>query len=315
MPRMNWKPVREFLRREILEGLEEPSAGEEWLARLEHSSNGDVLASCIVIDVASGALQRETIIDVLNHVDLTIADARMAFHLALVNHASYLNLICSSCFYSPPLPADDAYVRVMSLEIFIDNYISPQYGPAYVSLIKADREAIKNLFFKDGLFRLGSIRRWWTGSHPLVWVTSLTTLVDLLKGTAEEHVASVLNNYLGLGYPEGVDLLWVRYPNQFDSSVGVAQPTTLDASWKAPSGFYVSYPNENGWGKTQSCSGMLRGAPERVHSYFKNLTDSYVAEFKGRTKNVKLSRSRLISEANRRVRRALERKADPGAAR
>lgn len=309
MARMNWKPVKDFLRREILKDLDDPTAGEEWLARLAHSPNGDVLASCIVIDVASGALRKDTVIDVLNHADLMIADARMAFHAALVNHDAYLNLICSSCFHSSPLPKDDTYVRVISLQVFMDNYIVPEFGPAFVSTVKADREAVKRTFFDTGAFKLGSIRSWWTGSHPLVWITSLNTLVDVLDGEAEEDVATVINDYLGLGYPEGVDLLWVQYPSQFDCSIGVAQPTTLDVPWKAPSGFYISYPRKDGWGRAQSCSGTRPNAYERVHSHFKNLTDSYVAELKGCTKSMKLSRGKLILEANKRVKRALAEKA------
>ena len=95
-----------------------------------------------------------------------------------------------------------------------------------------------------------------------------------------EALPTVLIDALGFGKPIGIDnrlpeLVAVLYPPKIP--VRSAQPTTVDAFWWTEGGFYVSYHNEDYWGRTQSSSGKIPPVKERVHPKIDRLTDDYVA--------------------------------------
>jgi hypothetical protein len=88
--------------------------------------------------------------------------------------------------------------------------------------------------------------------------------------------ATVLNDALGLGFPprsSGAELVAVQYPRGVPTDCG--QPRTLHADWEGLN-FFMPYGRQDGWGRTQSCSGTLSPMRERVHGgYSHGLSSAY----------------------------------------
>jgi hypothetical protein len=155
----------------------------------------------------------------------------------------------------------------------------------------------------DGI-DLSSVRKWWRGRLPNVWVMSFEDLNRLLEGKDAEERGELVIDALGLPIRNGVgesnrpELVAVKYPEHF--SIGCVQPTTLDAWWIDSGGYYLSYGNEDAWGRTHSLTGNRPSQRERVHSHFKNLTPGYSTYYIGVVRLPVERREKLLEEAYRR---------------
>jgi hypothetical protein len=326
---MSWEEVKTFLLDEVIELMDEKNLGAAWLDALGRDDDGKILAICIAVDVSSGAIKARHFADILNEIvspprkgllksiigslrnlvsPKAIAfDPREGFGKYVNTPARQEDLICSCSFLPSPLEPDEVYLRVLEIGDFIEYYVGPTF---HLTRDPSDVERARRMFFdsEDGV-DLAFVKRWWTGRHPNVWVMSNNDFKRIVNGLAKEDKASVINDALGLNLKKGSgidgrpELVAVKYPKDFDLWCG--QPTTLDATWITSGGYYLSFGNEDSWGRTQSCSGNHKPTRERVHSKFKNLTPGFRTHYIGLSDEPAEQRSILIDEGYNRFRMAI----------
>jgi hypothetical protein len=300
---MSWDKIKKFLLDNVIDSMNDPTRGRKWLNALEKKScpDGKRLGACIAIDVKSGALTGQTFADILDTMDTSPAalkDACRAFGITLAKHPKQAAFICASQYSGDPLPKTNHYVRVLSLDAFIEFYVQPTY--AAIGFDQVSLDDVRTMFFDEPVHsNLGEIEAWWSGRNGNVWVLSYEDLDKLVGQSTGAERASLLNDALGMGI-DGKDLHWpelvaVYYPSDLD--VECRQPTTLDASWDMPGSYYVSYGNFDRWGRTHSCSGERERIRERVHLKFKNLTRDYSIYQLGIVSDLKVDRNKLLDEA------------------
>lgn len=296
----SWTDAKKFLNEHVIALMAAPNqpTGHAWLNSLPNCMDGELVGVCIAIDIASEALDPHTFASILDNLKSSPKNARLRFAEAIDSHACKRDFVCASKLDAPPLRCPDHYVRVLELRRFITYYAGPSFG--YSDLDPADVEEVRRIFFTKST-SLGSIKEWWAGKNGRVWVTSKRELEQLVEKYPGEDAASLFNDALGLGYANGAgkdnlpEIVAVNYPLNF--SIGCTQPTTLDAWWEDEGKFYISNGREDGWGKTQSCSGSYDKVRERVHSEFKNLTSDYFTCYFGIAKVPIKNRNALMEEA------------------
>lgn len=298
---MSWDEVKRIITQKL-----PGSTAQIWIERMEveeNSTEGWRLGVCLAIDLESGALDPETVETILNVVDPNETDARKAFGNALSGHSEHDRFVCSSSLKASPLPQSDRYLRVFTIRNFMKFHVNPNNPHVFDP---ADVEDVRTSYFDDGATSdLMDIESSWTGGNGIVWVMSYNDYLELTRGKSREERGTSINDALGLNYGpsqatnDGNELVAVKYPPKFDTTC--LQPTTLDADWRKDDGFYLSYIKEDGWGRTQSCSGSEAPIRERVHKGLDGLSAEYVGLTVGPIRRITPNRAELRSEAFRRV--------------
>ncbi|HEV7768473.1 MAG TPA: hypothetical protein VGQ76_25970, partial [Thermoanaerobaculia bacterium] len=171
------------------------------------------------------------------------------------------------------------YVRIVELRTFISRYLRRKVTASSVAEVRQE-------YLGDGgPLPLGAVRKALPGSKGHTWVLSMK---EFLAARNREHPASFLNDALGLGMDcaydttEAAELLAIVYPATFDAEYGdeLRQPNTFDAAWDCEN-FYISYLNDDGWGRTHSCSNQWEPHRERVHRSLDALSDGFTVESVG----------------------------------
>jgi hypothetical protein len=296
---MNWQLVERIIRDKIIAKMTKPNNGIRWMQGLHTCKDGYLLGVCIAIDVESGALDPKTYADILDGLRLPLKDARLAFG-RVVRSQRFLGL---TNFVSTKLNPTDSYVRIMDLVDFIEYYIHPDFK---LTSSPRDIHIVKAMFFKKRPpASLSLIRNWTAGPTGRVWIISNKEYKSLVRGKGEREGSTLLNDAVGLGYKRKVgkepEIIALLYPPKF--SVGVYQPTSLDAQWVRPGGYYVAFGEYDSWGRTHSVSGIHQPVSERIHSLFKGLTHEYRLETVGASRPIKPDRGKLLEEAFRRLHR------------
>jgi hypothetical protein len=303
---MAWNQAKAVLIERVIPLMREPANGTTWIINLENEASckdGRRLGVCMAIDVLSGALEPKVFASVLDMVDQDEIDARRAFGIAFDKFPDKESLVCVSNLVAPPLEADDFYMRILLLRDFIEYYVSPNNPHSFDP---ADVEDVRLSYFGENApSDLSDIETWWTGLNGVVWVMSHSEYVALTSGMQPNERGTILNDALGLGkgpsraVNDGVELVAVRYPNSFTHAC--SQPSTLDAYWVNYSWYYLSYTKEDGWGRTQSCSGTAGAIRERVHRGFEGLSADFSGLHVGGITNVTEAREKLLTEGYRRL--------------
>lgn len=298
---MTWGKVAQYL----LEKLPPKPKIRAWIDALPSSPDGELLGLCLAIDIASTALQPTVIGDLLDLIDVSTTDQRLAFHIAYEKHHDQRNLICASLLSCPRLKGDDHYIRIASVEAFITYFVNPSL-PGYLPLSPSSRARIRRRYLGPAGGSLEAIDRWWGGRKGVTWVISASKFEELMGSQPLVEPATLVNDAAGLGHPLGAELMMIRYPKGFDAFLGVKQPTALDSDWEWPGNFFISFGRQDGWGRTHSCSGALPGIPERVHGEIKNPTAEYTTHALGAVAALEVNRSKLLREGYRRVQLMLD---------
>jgi hypothetical protein len=151
---------------------------------------------------------------------------------------------------------------------------------------------------------IGHVRRW-TGGRNRIWVLPSDELNDLIAGLSPDSAGEPVVDALGLNMPRGggpqeeLAMLAIQYPEEH--GVACAQPAAIDANWSAAN-YYLSYPLEDGWGRTQSRSGANMRVRERIHQDFTcGLDNRYRVEYIGLAPQRKENRPKLVEEALKRL--------------
>jgi hypothetical protein len=302
---MEWDELKEYIRMRILPHSRAAGRVSNWIDALQSTIDHSLIASCIGVDLLSGAVEAERFARVLDEVNPSIKDPCTAFDDALDRSPDRSYHVCSSKHPRPPIADGDYYVRVLTIAEFITYYAGPVYG---FTLDAADVAEVRRRFLGSAspTTTLEDIDRWWEGSLPSVWVTAESDIKKVITTSGSATEPTALLDALGLpgkaALPgERIEVLTIQYPVGFDRNIPCRQPSTLDTRWQLPVGFYISYKRLDGWGRTQSCTGLIPGIRERVHSHFKGLTSAYCLSSLGFADDPARDRLALQSEAERRV--------------
>jgi hypothetical protein len=261
--------------------MKDRQRGLAWLNGLRASKDGERLGVCMAIDIHSESLPAEIFAEILGRVDLKIEDSRVAFARALEQLIDE-RFNCPSRHRVEPGANGDRYIRVLRMDDLVRYFMSPtSYELEPTAPFEFEHTRKKYFEDKDQL-SLGEFDRCWSGKRERVWVLPRQEYERLQAYAAEASKAlpTVLIDALGFGTPAGAanqipELVAVLYPPEIP--VHSAQPTAVDACWFCEGGFYLSYRNEDSWGRTHSSSGTLPPVKERVHPKIEKLTDEYVA--------------------------------------
>lgn len=280
---------------------------ERWLSRLSSDEDALRMAACYCVDVSSGSIDADKAATVLG-LWIEADDPRSEFCTIVDDPTRALLLKCCSRFSGPV--EGEQLIRIMELSRFIDYYAGPTFG--YSSTNPRDVLDVLDTFFGvDSDSTLDDITTVWTGGRDRVWVSGYRFLLDHFEDVAggpPTQWGTLLNDALGLGYAHGASpgglpiLVGVVYPPGF--AVATAQPTVFDAFWEGVGGFYLSWHNSDGWGRTHSCSGTLAGCKERVHEGFSARLAGFTAVTFGESQSVTIDRSSLLVDALERLKQS-----------
>lgn len=300
---MSWNKVQTVLLDYVVSLMRNEVRGKVWVSKLERCEEGSRLGVCIAIDVLSGALEPQVFADILERVDENKANARHAF-AEVVGDPPDPRLICASRFNIPALGGADVYVRLLELGAFIDFYVGPVYHKS--SLDPEDVNDVRTDFFTgDATEHWPDITVEWSGRFPRVFVTALDELESLLAGVPDGERGAVANDAFGFGLEEGVgednkpEFVAVRYTDS--AGAEFYQPTTFDVSWVDAGGYYLSFGDEDKWGRTQSCSGLGGQVRERIHRGFTDSLSRYKGLYIGVASVPAADRNELLEEGYRRL--------------
>jgi hypothetical protein len=262
-----WEEVWRYLRLN-LDALSEPASRK--LSALPVNLKGKLCATCLAIDLASGALTSKQLLEVFENLEDKYDDICTSISNTL-SRPQYDNLRCCSLLESPPLDIRDGYVTVMEIGTFIKKFVSPNTGDG---LSPEEINRVLDLYFdEDG--DLSALVKCNLGESKRLWVLPRSEYDVLLRRATGESFRVFLDA-LGLTFksgfgPMGVPfLIAIFYPSEHDCRA--KQPTSFDVYWANAHVQFVSFRREDGWGRTQSFSGSRyfddreEGMPrERVH--------------------------------------------------
>jgi hypothetical protein len=284
---------------------------KEWVAALERTPDGQILAASLAIDLRSGAVEASTLATVLAHMDAHYSqdDAVFAFESAGMTAGLQSRIVCGSCFHSSGT-TDSQYVRVTELGHFVRSHLIP-WG---FTADPGDIEEVRSIFDRVGTLTLNDSMGSLSGRKALVWVAAQDDVDRELAAGTSRSAGHVLNDALGLGYRRGSgvhgepEFVAVRYPRDFADrcSTDAHQPTSLDATWIAGEVYYISTGRNDGWGRTHSCSGTRAPIRERVHMNVDQIDSSFSATLLGpATPDVQFDPSARMREAYTRLTAAI----------
>jgi hypothetical protein len=291
-----WEHVIQILS-PVFDLMADHAKGARWLEEAKVTNNGQRLAVCLAIDIASGALDRTLAASILDRLQSGAKDAEANFASIQGESTSF-----TSSFSARVPSTSIPYVRVLELGDFILYYL-----PATAETldeVSVERVRLKYLSDPEG-YSLGEITAWWSGSRDTVWITSSEDVEWLKQQYPAGEFASTLMDALGLTFSHGVgsggkfELVAVTYPT--DAPVACWQPTALDSGWARGGGFYLSYVKQDNWGRTQSCSGDLPSIRERIHKKFQGLTDDFYLRGIGNTGKPPADEVKLLQAAYERL--------------
>lgn len=273
--------IKIYLHDELGPHVSDASSFEQWLNGLFDHDNvfNHLLGINLYIDLKTGALERDTVIQILNSMT-PLDDARLSFYQYVEQEDNQSFCVCQHRGSAQGI-SDDRYVRVLPLTSMIEYYFRAATTlPA--DLGEAENE-VERLFYNSdpgSRTQLGVIRNVWRGGMENVWVTSKTALDDIINSDIpDDEKACLTRDRLGLYELDDGRLVYVVYPPDFDF-VEAFVPTTLDAS--STSYFFAATGmTTETWGMTCSLNHKCTGMLERVHKAFVGLTDDFGSEIIG----------------------------------
>ena len=288
-----------------------PSNTSNWLRQLQDDGDGDLLALCLGIDIATHEKLTPLYINLIDDcvVFTPASSPRLAFHQAMSAHkanaSDWIGLAkrCGGYGFGGE-PEVHAHITAAR---FVAKFF------AYGSDAQEDIERLERFFKKRrGKARMPLQAREHLSGAPsqAVFVADLNDVSELVDAANDKKAAAaaIIDQY-GLAYPfDSVRIVYFEYPKcpgspQFDDIV-FAQPTAISRSWYSSTGeWFISASDRKpkGWGKTQNCTGLYeeskRGKKERVHEGLTVPRKAYLAHWIDEVSVPPLDRTCLIEEA------------------
>jgi hypothetical protein len=294
---MDWAIIDEIFVNAIFTEMTDPLKGKVWLAEVKKHPDGLRLLACIAIDVLCKAVEGRRYATIIDNVTEFTYDS---FNQSIIRSPDSHLLRCCSTIKPSPLALGDRYVRVVEILNFRRFYLS-QYP--YTNSPEDIQDIRDNFFDGNDFVDWVDLNQAWSGGLPLVFVLSYRELRELI--TTGLNKGDIVNDALGLNYVFGgatdgkPDFLGVVYPESFTTIC--RQPTALDVPWDG-SWFYLSYYNEDSWGRTQSCSGVDQRVKERVHPALDTIDPYFSGCYIGpAVLGLRKDRIKLLEEAVRRL--------------
>lgn len=280
-----WRKAISIIDSKLLIALKQRQKLRAWLNMLgKESEDGERLVLCVAIDLASEAYRPEKLSDIrmlFASIDVNAPNARSEFSTRLVqlNDTGLLN--CASRFSGNKDHVSPAYAVVMRIEKFF--YCA---GTSLFRDTRPDRIRLQRRIARNPKFRLRSPDAWWTHNKGIVWLAAADELQKLLDAVSLDKRASSAKNALGIRHPNikpetPVEYVLVEYSPSF--SQPCYQPTALDAWWKDKGQYYLSWHEDDNWGRTQNCLGTstTENLRERVHQCYRGTKCEFTMTYLG----------------------------------
>lgn len=283
----SWDAIEASLRM-ALDGHLDQTSLNLWINGFLDSNPGRVLAASLMIDLRLQRLSPTLLSDILRGAKPDRNDPLRTFSELVERHPSYPGGVLCTCICGDRF---DGLARLLDLESFFRFYVLPAFGLAPTS--KSRGWAQSRLENPLG-WPLGFVTSAWRGSRPLAWVTRRDSISPSARS---DLAASELNDALGLGLDESTQLIYVLYPENPTSPIECSVPTALDPPWSSSNYWFISASEDDGWGRTQSVSGLTSGLPERVHRSLSSLSDGFLGFYLGKTTALTPNVAALLNEA------------------
>jgi hypothetical protein len=243
--------------------------GKQKLRALAMTPKGKLCATCLAIDLRSGAIRTQEVSEIFENVR---GDDVCSGIAKALSEEKYDNLICCSLLESPVPKANDAYVTVMEIATFIYKFVRPNTGEGFAP--EEVKKILDTYFDDEG--DLSALIKCDLQPSGRLWVLPRSEYSDLLERANRGKSARVFLDALGLTLKSGHGvnglpfLVAILHPEGHDC--GAKQPTSWDVWWANTHIQFISFRRVDGWGRTFSCTGMRyfesndEGMPrERVH--------------------------------------------------
>ena len=269
----------------------------DYFGALSKTTDGLRLLSSICVDLCSGAIRSQQLLDVIEKAIQNGGDPLRSFNLALNSLDSKKTCAASNLSGSKDHLCD-AYVRVMTLASYIEHVLHKT-----TNFTIADIDLVRSHLVDNQGWSLDDLEFFWSGKRPIVWVGEAEVLIDNAVFPSNSGAQS-LNDRLGLNFNSkrrntGIDeLVYVVYPKNY-KGFEFKQPCVFDASW-IYGGYYLSYGMKDNWGRTCLCSSGIEGQKERVHYSSQNVGNGFRAYYLGKVSKLETDRDGFKNEALRR---------------
>lgn len=272
---------------------------EQWIL---DCSNYDIdskrLLYCIGIDTKFNIVDKSKYINVFNNIDYDLSSKPQEKFQKIIelDNAKYHFFSDKCCKIG-----DDQYCGMIKLWVFTNYYIDGLYSNDDLPFI---RERLQKGDFKTILISNNSSVK----PRNVSWVTLLSE-ISAIKEVAKSNNYNIINyicHKLGLYWgnvgsdfeirPEWVNLI---YPKDIDENF--YQPIAVNAEWRTPKGLYLSYKDEDEFGRTRSQTEDYNhnGVKERVH--FRIEKDYiYNAIYLGKAEINNINTDKIIDSAKKR---------------
>jgi hypothetical protein len=304
MTQEEWNEVSRFLSDQFSSFVERGRI-DAWLDSLT-TDEGKALAVCLAIDLLSKAVESEDVAIVAHDLAELAHRGTDAFALAVDKDPQKSKFICISRLpkHNPALTRA-SYVRVIELLSFLMFCANPAYG---FGLGQKGRAEFLRMFppFAETGIDVDDVAACLSGNRGRVWVLPKEQFEEILQNNSD-GAATFLNDALGLGYPVGggpngePEFLAVIYPPEFKERC--CQPTAFDAVWGGAN-FYLSHGDDDGWGRTHSCSGTKPPLKERVHPAIEKIPNGFYLLYVGTAQTPDPNRDAYLSAAIERYKSA-----------
>ncbi|HKY97282.1 MAG TPA: hypothetical protein VJL35_05450 [Gemmatimonadaceae bacterium] len=256
-------------------GVDKASA-EPLLLSLASDIDGQRMAYCLAIDLATLAIDIASLVEVFPPKDTVPKSKREDLGVALNGRfgESYDEITTSNGVGVTP---GEKLVSIMSIYKYLAVFKGASRGSMGPAAVASQVQRLKYFGGSDGLYEYSLVAKLRGAARPLTWVTEFAN-VDAVLGSSsptEDKIVELIER-LGLPWEPLVPTHTVilKYPSNCREVSRIGRPNSLAEDWNSP-GLFVAGLGDTGWGLTcPRTDSRCKGIPELVHDTIGPLTFS-----------------------------------------
>lgn len=269
--------VIKYLRKSLVTGIESKQDTANkigiLLEELETSVDLDYQRFFIslAIDLRSELISPQSIWKIIESVNVTMGASDFLRQFDKIITSNLAKYYQSSSCSDDDFGKDEYSVLLYWSKVFLKYRNAKNQSSLPVSWSEEDF-AYRSFFYEKtkGLENITD----WAGWKGITWVLPLLNLLDNLNKRKELQLTiNEIIDKTGLNPPNSSpskilpndELLYIEYPKDFTALC--FQPSVLSGFWFNKGGLYLSFPKQDGYGRTFSNSAKAHNSKERVHTW------------------------------------------------